>query len=81
MGDAVELGPGDYLRYPGDVPHVFDALEPGTLGVIIDLVILAALSGFIFWRSRATKVDHNNVNAEWTGGVSPDKVPAESAAA
>ena len=35
VGDAVELGPGDYLRYPGDVPHVFDALEPGTLGVII----------------------------------------------
>jgi transcriptional regulator with XRE-family HTH domain len=34
-GEAVELGPGDYLRYPGDVPHVFDALEPGTLGVII----------------------------------------------
>jgi transcriptional regulator with XRE-family HTH domain len=35
VGDAVELGPGDYLRYPGDTPHVFDALEPGTLGVII----------------------------------------------
>ena len=35
VGEAVELGPGDYLRYPGDVPHVFDALEPGTLGVII----------------------------------------------
>jgi transcriptional regulator with XRE-family HTH domain len=34
-GEAVELGPGDYLRYPGDLPHVFDALEPGTLGVII----------------------------------------------
>jgi len=34
-GDAVELRPGDYLRYPGDVQHVFDALEPGTLGVII----------------------------------------------
>jgi quercetin dioxygenase-like cupin family protein len=34
-GEAVELGPGDYLRYPGDIPHVFDALEPGTLGVII----------------------------------------------
>lgn len=34
-GGAVELGPGDYLRYPGDIPHVFDALEPGTLGVII----------------------------------------------
>jgi transcriptional regulator with XRE-family HTH domain len=34
-GETVELGPGDYLRYPGDTPHVFDALEPGTLGVII----------------------------------------------
>jgi transcriptional regulator with XRE-family HTH domain len=33
--EPVELGPGDYLRYPGDTPHVFDALEPGTLGVII----------------------------------------------
>jgi PiT family inorganic phosphate transporter len=53
----------------------------GTFGVIVDVIILAAIGGFIFWRSRATKVDHNNVNAEWTGGVSPDKVPAETAAA
>lgn len=34
-GEAVELGPGDYLRYPGDIPHVFNALEPDTLGVIV----------------------------------------------
>jgi transcriptional regulator with XRE-family HTH domain len=34
-GEAVELGSGDYLRYPGDVPHIFDALEPDTSGVII----------------------------------------------
>jgi transcriptional regulator with XRE-family HTH domain len=34
-GEAVELGPGDYLRYPGDVPHIFDALESDTSGVII----------------------------------------------
>jgi PiT family inorganic phosphate transporter len=53
----------------------------GTFGVIVDVIILAAIGGFIFWRSRATKVDHNNVNAEWTGGGSPDKVPAETAAA
>ena len=53
----------------------------GTVGVIVDLILLAALSGFIFWRSRGTKVDHNNVNAEWTGGVAPEKVPAETAAA
>jgi transcriptional regulator with XRE-family HTH domain len=34
-GEAVELAPGDYLRYPGDVPHVFDALEPDTLAVMV----------------------------------------------
>ena len=34
-GDAVELGPGDYLLYPGDIPHVFDAMEPGTTAVIV----------------------------------------------
>jgi len=53
----------------------------GTFGVIIDLIILAALSGFIFWRSRATKVDHNNVNAEWAGGVAPPAEVPEKAAA
>jgi inorganic phosphate transporter, PiT family len=52
----------------------------GTFGVIVDLVLLAAFSGFIFWRSRATKVDHNNVNSEWTGGVAPETVTAETAA-
>src|ERR1700719_2809840 len=34
-GEPVELGPGDYICYPGDVPHVFEALEPGTLAVLI----------------------------------------------
>jgi transcriptional regulator with XRE-family HTH domain len=34
-GEAVELGPGDYMRYPSDVPHVFEALEPDTYSVII----------------------------------------------
>ncbi|GAB1818435.1 helix-turn-helix domain-containing protein [Herbidospora sp. RD11066] len=31
----VELGPGDYITYPGDVPHVFRALEPQTTAVIV----------------------------------------------
>jgi len=53
----------------------------GTAGVIVILIILAALSGLIYWRSRGSKVDQNNVNAEWTGGVAPEKVPAETAAA
>jgi PiT family inorganic phosphate transporter len=51
----------------------------GTLGVVVDLIILAVLAGFIYYRSRGSKVDHNNVNAEWTGGVAPE--PAETVAA
>ena len=26
-GDEVELGPGDYITFPGDVPHHYEALE------------------------------------------------------
>jgi len=48
--------------------------------VVIDLIILAAVAGFIYWRSRGTKVDHNNVNDEWTGSVAPaEPVPAAAA--
>ena len=35
LGEVVELGPGDYVYYPGDIPHTFDALEPDTTGVIV----------------------------------------------
>jgi transcriptional regulator with XRE-family HTH domain len=34
-GEVAELGPGDYIRYPGDVPHVFEALEPRTRAVLV----------------------------------------------
>jgi inorganic phosphate transporter, PiT family len=50
----------------------------GTFGVVVLLLILAGLAGLIYWRSRGTKVDHNNVNAEWTGTVAP---PEEQATA
>lgn len=33
--DPVELGPGDYIVYPGDVPHIFRALEPHTRAVML----------------------------------------------
>lgn len=33
--EAVELTPGDYLAYPGDVPHIFEALEANTMAVLI----------------------------------------------
>ncbi|MFG3255538.1 helix-turn-helix domain-containing protein [Streptomyces sp. NPDC048172] len=32
---TVELHPGDYIAYPADVPHVFQALEPGTQAVFV----------------------------------------------
>jgi transcriptional regulator with XRE-family HTH domain len=33
--EPIELGPGDYCAYPGDLEHVFEALEPGTAAVMI----------------------------------------------
>jgi transcriptional regulator with XRE-family HTH domain len=33
--DPVEVAPGDYIAYPGDLPHVFEALEPGTASVMV----------------------------------------------
>ncbi|NEW35820.1 helix-turn-helix domain-containing protein [Nocardia cyriacigeorgica] len=30
-----ELRPGDYLSYPGDLPHLFEALEPGTWATLV----------------------------------------------
>jgi transcriptional regulator with XRE-family HTH domain len=34
-GEPVELGPGDYICYPADLPHVFEALSPETLAVLV----------------------------------------------
>ena len=33
--DPVELMPGDYVSYPGDVPHIFRALEADTVAVLL----------------------------------------------
>ncbi|CAM3796058.1 helix-turn-helix domain-containing protein [Kibdelosporangium persicum] len=35
QGNPVEIGPGDYIGYPADVPHVFEALEPDTVAVMV----------------------------------------------
>jgi inorganic phosphate transporter, PiT family len=43
----------------------------GDAGVIVVLVLLVAVAGLIFLRSRKTAVSHENVNAEWTGSVAP----------
>jgi transcriptional regulator with XRE-family HTH domain len=34
-GEAVELGPGDYMSYRGDVAHAYEALAPGTTFVLV----------------------------------------------
>lgn len=31
----IRLGPGDYLRYRGDAPHVFEAVEGSALAVLV----------------------------------------------
>jgi transcriptional regulator with XRE-family HTH domain len=33
--EPIDLGPGDYLSFPGDVPHHYQALEPGTWAVLV----------------------------------------------
>jgi inorganic phosphate transporter, PiT family len=43
----------------------------GTAGVLVDLLILIVTSGGIYLRSRSTRVNSKNVNAEWTGSVAP----------
>jgi transcriptional regulator with XRE-family HTH domain len=33
--EEIDLGPGDYVTFPGDVPHRYEALEPGTWTVLL----------------------------------------------
>lgn len=33
--ELVELGPGDYATFPGDTPHRYEALAPGTFAVLV----------------------------------------------
>ena len=35
IDEPVELHPGDYISYPGDLPHTFEALEPDTSAVLV----------------------------------------------
>ncbi|GGQ52829.1 helix-turn-helix domain-containing protein [Couchioplanes azureus] len=35
VGELVDLGPGDYVAFPGDVPHHYEALAPGTWAVLL----------------------------------------------
>ncbi|MEZ8103036.1 helix-turn-helix domain-containing protein [Vibrio bivalvicida] len=35
LSDQHELGEGDYITYPGDQAHVFEALEPNTRAMLV----------------------------------------------
>lgn len=35
MKQTLELAPGDYLAYPADQPHLFEALEPETTATLV----------------------------------------------
>ncbi|GHF86735.1 helix-turn-helix domain-containing protein [Streptomyces griseosporeus] len=35
LGEGVELNPGDYATYRGDVPHAYEGLLPGTSFVLV----------------------------------------------
>jgi inorganic phosphate transporter, PiT family len=53
----------------------------GTAGVIVDLILLLAISGLIYWRSRGSTVNPSNVNSEWTGSVRPSEPAGTTRAA
>jgi inorganic phosphate transporter, PiT family len=52
----------------------------GSPGVIVLLIVLVAIASVIYWRSRGNKVDHNNVNDEWTGSDAPAEPEPATAA-
>ncbi|WP_041833343.1 helix-turn-helix domain-containing protein [Actinoplanes sp. N902-109] len=33
--EPVDLAPGDYASFPGDIPHYYEALAPGTWAVLV----------------------------------------------
>ncbi|MEV4352355.1 XRE family transcriptional regulator [Actinoplanes sp. NPDC049596] len=35
-GEQVEVGPGDYVSFPGDVPHYYEALEPAWAVLVME---------------------------------------------
>jgi PiT family inorganic phosphate transporter len=61
----------------GAATYGIASLIGGTAGAIVIFLILAALSGVMYWRAQQQKVDHTNVNAEWddeSNSVIPAKI-------
>jgi inorganic phosphate transporter, PiT family len=62
----------------GAAAYGLAAVIGGTGGVLVDLALLVVMAGAIYHKSRATKVSHDNVNAEWEGSLrTADLAPAQ----
>jgi inorganic phosphate transporter, PiT family len=74
LPSAAVVGAGAYA-----LAHVIG----NTAGVVVDLILLLGVASVIYWRSRRTRVGHDNVNNEWQGGVDPGQAaePEHAAAA
>ena len=57
----------------GAISYYIASSIGGTAGIVVDLIILLAISGLIYARSRSTRVSPENVNSEWTGTVAPSE--------
>jgi inorganic phosphate transporter, PiT family len=51
----------------------------GLAGAIVVFVILLALAGYMYLRSRREPIDHHNVNDEWESAPAAERVPAGAA--
>ena len=55
----------------GGLCHLIAGALGPNVGTAVVLAILIAASAAMYARSRRTKVDPDNVNSEWQGGVAP----------
>jgi PiT family inorganic phosphate transporter len=55
----------------GAISYYIAHVIGGTGGILVVLALLIAVSGFIYARSRGTRVSPDNVNSDWTGSVAP----------
>lgn len=53
------------------VANVFGDFADGLVGILLDFAILIALSLYIYRRSARNRIHADNVNAEWSGGLTP----------
>jgi inorganic phosphate transporter, PiT family len=51
----------------------------GLGGAIAIFVVLVAMAGYMYLRSRRKPIDHSNVNDEWEDAPAPERVPAGTA--